>query len=151
MNINIIAIGSFKKSEYYEAIFNEYKKRTKININLKELNCKGNLPDNIIKESEGELIISALSKNSQVVILDERGQDFTTPQLQNYIFGNLDSGKTIDFVIGGANGLGENIKKRANLAICFGRMVMPHMMIRAILMEQIYRCWTLQNNHPYHK
>ena len=98
------------------------------------------------------MIIKNLLTNSFKVLLDEKGLNLTSKEfskkieaLQNQSFTN------IDFIIGGANGVSEKIKKLANLQISFGKMTFPHMMIRSMIAEQLYRACLIMDNHPYHK
>ena len=57
----------------------------------------------------------------------------------------------LDFIIGGSDGLSQEVRDKSNFVLSFGKMVFPHLMIRVMLIEQLYRVWTLNNNHPYHK
>jgi len=65
--------------------------------------------------------------------------------LQNTSVANL------DFIIGGAEGLAPEVREKSNYVLSLGKMVFPHFMVRVILIEQLYRVWTIKNNHPYHK
>ena len=150
MKINIITIGNFKKNDYFKNIFDEYKKRINWDINLIEIKQKNCQNVELQKVHEEELILKHLNKNNKLIVLDERGDIISTLDFEKKIsyfetFGN------IDFVIGGSDGLTENIRKKADFILSFGKMVFPHLMIRVMLIEQLYRVFTLKNNHPYHK
>lgn len=95
---------------------------------------------------ESEAIMRILT-DQKIVLLDETGKDLTSPQLSEFIY---DNGLDITFVIGGAYGVSEQIKQRANLILSFGKMVYPHQLMRLILAEQIYRAYTIHTGHPYH-
>ncbi|MGB1360610.1 MAG: 23S rRNA (pseudouridine(1915)-N(3))-methyltransferase RlmH [Alphaproteobacteria bacterium] len=144
---NIIAIGKIKNSPELE-LCNRYIQRCQTPINIIELEEKKPLPEDKLKSKEAELILSKIPDNAVVVALDETGKSFTSPELSQKI--NEFDGD-IYFVIGGAFGLDKQIKQRANLLLSFGKMTLPHMMVRAIVCEQLYRVRTILDNHPYHK
>ena len=153
MKINIISIGKFKK-DGYNLLYNEYKKRMNWNIQLKELQLKKNYEGEKLKEEEGKLLIQSCSSNtsSKIITLDERGKIISTLEFQELINSYQNSGITdLDFIIGGSDGLSQEVRDKSNFVLSFGKMVFPHLMIRVMLIEQLYRVWTLNNNHPYHK
>ena len=153
MKINIISIGKFKK-DGYDLLYNEYKKRMNWNIQLKELQLKKNYEGEKLKEEEGKLLIQSCSSNtsSKIITLDERGKIISTVEFQELINSYQNSGITdLDFIIGGSDGLSQEVRDKSNFVLSFGKMVFPHLMIRVMLIEQLYRVWTLNNNHPYHK
>ena len=153
MKINIISIGKFKK-DGYDLLYNEYKKRMNWNIQLKELQLKKNYEGEKLKEEEGKLLIQSCYSNtsSKIITLDERGKIISTLEFQELINSYQNSGITdLDFIIGGSDGLSQEVRDKSNFVLSFGKMVFPHLMIRVMLIEQLYRVWTLNNNHPYHK
>lgn len=82
-----------------------------------------------------------------VVTLDERGQNLSTVELAK----KLDGKTAVTFVIGEADGLSDEIRSKADLLISFGKLTWPHKLVRVMLCEQIYRIWSVLNNHPYHR
>ena len=82
--------------------------------------------------------------------MDERGTMISTLDFEKKL-STFEVQGEIDFVIGGSDGLTQNIRDKASFVLSFGKMVFPHLMIRVMLIEQIYRVFTLKNNHPYHK
>ena len=152
MRINIIAIGKFKKNCPNKELFLDYVKKTKFKINLIEIDAKISGSINEIKEKEGEFILNKIPKNSKIILLDETGLNLTSREFARKIEQfQTQSISEISIIIGGANGVSEKIKQKANLTISFGKMTFPHMMIRSMLAEQIYRSFLIINNHPYHK
>ena len=152
MKINIIAIGKFRNNCPNQELFLDYVKRTKWKINLIEITNKALGSIEEIKEKEAELIIKNLLTNSFKVLLDEKGLNLTSKEFSKKIEALQNQSLTnIDFIIGGANGISEKIKKLANLQISFGKMTFPHMMIRSMIAEQLYRACLIMDNHPYHK
>ena len=151
MKINIVSIGSFKNGDYYKELFEEYKKRMNYSIKLIEL--KNSKIENIEerKKIEGKELLNNISKNSKLIVLDERGCIITTDEFEKIFTKYTNLGHDIDFVIGGSDGLSKDVLNRADFVLSFGKMVFPHLMVRVMLIEQIYRVFTIKNGHPYHK
>jgi 23S rRNA (pseudouridine1915-N3)-methyltransferase len=153
MRITILSIGKFENSPH-KAVFENYLKRLKWKIELREMELKNaqNMSVDKIKEGEGDLILKALRPSSKLILLDERGKQFASRDFAKLIseFGvNGDSDLT--FVIGGADGLAPELLKKNHLKISFGLMTLPHLMVRSVLMEQLYRAQTIISGHPYHR
>lgn len=153
MKITIISIGKFENSPH-KAVFENYLKRLKWKIELKELELKNaqNFPVEKIKEGEGELILKALKPSSKLILLDEKGQQFSSRNFAKLIadFG-IEGNSDLTFVIGGADGLSQELLQKNHLKISFSNMTFPHLMVRAILAEQLYRAATIIGGHPYHR
>lgn len=152
MKFNILSIGKFKGVEY-EALFKEYKKRMTFDINLKELLLKKNYEGEKLKEEEGKLLLqNCNTNNSKNIVLDERGKIISTIDFCNLITNYQNNGVSdVNFIIGGSDGLSQEVRDKADFMLSFGKMVFPHLMVRVMLIEQLYRVFTLQNGHPYHK
>lgn len=101
--------------------------------------------------AEAPLLSRAIPEGAAVVVLDERGQMLTSPDLAGRIAAWRDQARDIAFVIGGADGIAPELRDRADLAISFGRMVWPHMLARVMLSEQLYRAATILSGSPYHR
>lgn len=101
--------------------------------------------------AEAPLLSRAIPDGAAVVVLDERGQMLTSPELAGRIAAWRDQARDIAFVIGGADGIASELRDRADLAISFGRMVWPHMLARVMLSEQLYRAATILSGSPYHR
>ena len=149
---NIISIGKFKEAGY-EMLFNEYKKRMNFNISLKELVLKKGYDGEKLKEEEGKLLLqNAKANNCKIISLDERGKIITTTEFCQLISLYQSNGVAdINFIIGGSDGLSQEVRDNSDYILSFGKMVFPHLMVRVMLIEQLYRVYTLQNGHPYHK
>ncbi len=153
MKITILAIGSFEGSQY-QKIFNDFAKRLKWNISLKEMLPKnsGNFSKPQIKENEADLILKAIKPNSKLIALDEKGKQFSSQNFAKIISDfALNGNSDLTFIIGGAEGLHQKIIDKCSLVISLGLTTFPHMMVRIILIEQIYRAYSIINNHPYHR
>ncbi len=153
MNINIVCIGKIKESFYRDAIC-EYAKRLtrfcKFNIiELQESRPNGN-DINKVQINEGRSIIPKLK--GYIIVLDLGGNMLSSTELANKI-DSLQSGgvSEITFVIGGSYGLSEEVKSKADLTLCFGKVTYPHQLMRVILTEQIYRAFMINSNSEYHK
>lgn len=111
----------------------------------------GMLSEMDLKKKEGETILDWLKKDDYLVLLDERGQSFTSPQLAEFIQARAnESVKTLIFLIGGIYGVDEPVVKRANVKWSLSKLVFPHQLVRLILAEQLYRACTILRNEKYH-
>lgn len=153
MKITILSIGKFDKSFYHEN-FQFYQKRLKWKVELKEIEFKSSkgFEESKIKEQEAKLLIKNFENFSKIIALDENGKSFSSVEFANMLENMNTSGNSnIAFIIGGAFGLSQEIKNRADILISLSRLTFPHLMVRTILIEQLYRASTIINNHPYHK
>ena len=104
-----------------------------------------------LKKAEAASILQVLQKEDYLVLLDERGKQFTSPDLAKFIQQRAnESAKRVIFLIGGAFGVDETISKRADHTWSLSPLVFPHMLVRLILAEQIYRACTILKNEKYH-
>jgi len=101
---------------------------------------------------EAGLLLKAIPDNAFLVALDERGKLMTSPEFSQRLVDWRDAGhRDLVFVIGGADGLTEDVRKRANVLLSFGKMVWPHMLARVMLTEQLYRAANILSGGPYHR
>jgi 23S rRNA (pseudouridine1915-N3)-methyltransferase len=104
-----------------------------------------------MREREGERLLKLLPKNSRLVLLDERGDQISSPDLARFLATNRDGGtQELVFAIGGAYGFSETVRSRAYKSLALSHMTFTHQMVRIFLLEQIYRGFTILNNEPYH-
>ncbi|WP_250533637.1 23S rRNA (pseudouridine(1915)-N(3))-methyltransferase RlmH [Caballeronia sp. AZ10_KS36] len=155
MKLYILAVGH-KMPDWIESGFDEYAKRMppELRIELKEIKpeqrSSGRNAESVMT-AERQRIQAVLPKNARVVALDERGRDWTTMQLANALPGWQQDGRDVAFVIGGADGLAPEVKARAELMLRVSSLTLPHGMVRVLLAEQLYRAWSITQNHPYHR
>jgi 23S rRNA (pseudouridine1915-N3)-methyltransferase len=102
-------------------------------------------------EAEGELISAKLSPDEQVVLLDERGKQRTSKSLASMLSDWQSDGRDLCFVIGGPDGVSDAVRQRSDIMWSLSQLTLPHGMARALLAEQLYRAWSLQTGHPYHR
>lgn len=111
----------------------------------------GTLPPSDQKKKEAEVIISLLKPDDYLVVLDERGKQFSSEGLAQFIQQRADSGvKNLVLLIGGAYGVDESVMKKALLSWSLSQLVFPHQLVRLILAEQVYRACTILRNEKYH-
>ena len=118
----------------------------------KEVKAGGKKPDvNQIRQREGELLLQKISPSAFVIALDERGKSINSEDFSRF-FGKhmLDSTPEVAFLIGGAYGLSDAVRQRANMTLSLSAMTLTHQMARLLLLEQIYRAMTILRNEPYH-
>ena len=155
MKIVLLAIGKTKEQYLIEGI-SQYQKRlnhyTQFELleipNIKNAN---NLSDFELLRKEGELILQQLQPSDHLVLLDDKGKDFTSSKFAEKLQGwMLSSKKRLVFVVGGAYGFSEKVYQRGNEKLSLSKMTFSHQMVRLFFVEQIYRGYTILNNEPYH-
>lgn len=155
MKINLIAIGN-KMPDWVEAASRDFIKRLpaeiKINSVLLPLIKRGKNPDipRIVRD-ESRKLLAAAPENSLLVVLDVLGKPLDTVQLSGLLEDWLAQGQDVSIIIGGPDGLSDELLSRARLKISLSAMTFPHTLVRVILLEQIYRAWSILNKHPYHR
>ena len=147
--IQIISVG--KLSNHYQILAEHYQKLIKCPIKSTEITYPKKLPAEQIKQFESKLINQLLEEKSYKIALNIIGKNYTSHEFSKLINHILQSGKNIQFVIGGAFGLDESTLKKVDMNLSISKMTMPHQLAKIILLEQIYRTQTISENHPYHK
>ena len=104
-----------------------------------------------ILQKEGELMLAAIPKGNHIVSLDLPGKNLTTPQLAEQMNKWLLDGRDVSLLIGGPEGLSPDCKKAAAQSWCLSALTLPHPLVRVIVAESLYRGWSINNNHPYHR
>lgn len=159
MEINIISVGKIKE-DYLKKAIEEYEKRLKaycrVNfIELKDESEGKNLSDkdiDIILDKEGKRILEKIKERSFIIVLDILGRSIDSVEFSKKINDiMLDGISSIDFIIGGSLGISQEVKDKANYSLSFSKFTFPHKLMKVILMEQIYRAFTIINNKTYHK
>ena len=155
MNIKILMIGKTDNC-IMKTIVDDYSKRLSMYINfsfevINDIKNAKNLTEIQQKEKEGELILTKLKPSDHLILLDENGENFSSIGFSEFIQKKMNSGiKTLVLVIGGPYGFSESVYKKANGKIALSKMTFSHQMIRMIIVEQLYRAFTILNNEPYH-
>jgi 23S rRNA (pseudouridine1915-N3)-methyltransferase len=110
----------------------------------------GSTPDTL-RQKEGEALLKALPDQAYVIALDERGKSWSSAGLASQLENWMANYPAVVFLIGGADGLADACKARADLSWSLSPLTLPHALVRVVLAEQIYRAWTLIQSHPYHR
>ncbi len=148
MKIDILAAGKCRDRPIRDLI-DEYQKRFQWQIALREIDA-GKQADAAKTE---KLMIEALPQDMQIMIaLDERGKSLGSTEFADKISGWRDSGRSrIVFCIGGADGFSDDFRKKADFLLSFGKQTWPHMLVRVMILEQLYRAQQILAGHPYHR
>lgn len=150
MNIQLLVAGRLKKGAHFD-LFRDYLKRMEWIVTLTEIDSK-HTDQQKIHADETAQFLERIDKAAIVVAMDERGKTLSSRDMAGKIQDWQNSGQSnIQFIIGGADGLNDEIRNRANLLLSFGKQTWPHMLARVMLLEQIYRCQQILKNHPYHR
>lgn len=155
MQLLIAAVGH-KMPAWIATGFTEYAKRMPPDCRLvlkeiKPVDRSGSRSADTVMAMERERIEAVIPKGSRVVALDEHGQDLTTMQLAKNLTQWQQGGTDVTFVIGGADGLDAQFKQQADMLLRISSLTLPHGMVRVLLAEQLYRAWSITQNHPYHR
>src|SRR5690606_29168981 len=121
-------------------------------VTIREVEEKKKLPHSQLKEREAELLLQTIPPHTKIIALDEHGKQMDSPSFANTLKNWQDEGEhSFAFLIGGAYGHGKAVLDKADLLLSFGKMTWPHMLVRPMLIEQLYRAYTIMVGHPYHK
>jgi 23S rRNA (pseudouridine1915-N3)-methyltransferase len=101
--------------------------------------------------TEGERLLRSVRPGDHVIVLDERGKPFTTRQLADWLQQRMGEGEDFAFLIGGPDGLSQEVRSRGQLTLSLSRLTLPHALARVLLLEQLYRAHCILVNHPYHR
>lgn len=155
MKINLIATGN-RMPDWVELASNDFIRRLPAEISIRQvllpLLKRGKNPDiSRIVRDEGRKLLAAVPRGSLLVVLDVGGQSVTTMKLSALLESWLQQGQEISILIGGPDGLSAEVLAQASLKLSLSALTFPHPLVRVILLEQIYRAWSILNNHPYHR
>ena len=155
MNIKLIVVGK-SESEHLRSWVEVYVKRlshcTVFEIvTLPDVKNAKNLSVGELKEREGEMILRQIEKADKVVLLDEKGKEFSSMEFSKYLEKQMNASvRTLAFVVGGAFGFSPKVYEKIGERIAISRMTFSHQMIRLLVVEQIYRAFTILKGEPYH-
>ena len=155
MQLIVAAVGP-KMPAWIDTGFQEYAKRMppECRLVLKEVKpvdrSSGRNAETVMAQ-EKLRIEAVLPKGGFLVALDEHGIDPTTMQLSQHLTQWQQQGRDVTFVIGGADGLDMDFKKKADMLMRVSSLTLPHGLVRVLLAEQLYRAWSITKNHPYHR
>jgi len=155
MNIHLISVGT-RMPKWVEQGFGEYAKRMPGECALKLVEIppghrgKGADISRAIRD-EGERMLKAIPRDCHVIALEVKGREWSTDQLASKLTGWMESGRDLVLLVGGPDGLANSCRERADMLWSLSPLTMPHLLVRVVLAEQLYRAWSLMRNHPYHR
>ena len=155
MNIRLIQVGKTDDKKLDELIIG-YLNRLKHYVRFEvvvipQLKNTKNLNEQTQKTKEGEEILKQIIPSDHMVLLDEKGKEFSSVEFSKYLQKQMNSGlKRLVFVIGGPYGFDEAVSARSNSSISLSKMTFSHQMVRLFFVEQVYRAFTILRNEPYH-
>lgn len=152
MNISLHAIGRMSAGPEAD-LLETYRKRLPWSFTVHEYEIKRPHSNTHTRmEQEAEKLLSAIPNGAAIIALDERGKTLPSRTFSDTLHGfQADNIRSIAFIIGGADGLAPAVRDKADMLIAFGAMTWPHMLVRAMLAEQLYRAWSIGAGHPYHR
>lgn len=154
MKLKLLAVGT-RMPSWVETGFEEYRKRmpAELKLDLIEIpfSSKGKGSSNQSKETQGQAILKIVNKQDRVIALDVLGKSMSTETLATQLANWQMNGQDICLLIGGPDGLSTDCLERADMKWSLSDLTLPHPLVRILLMEQLYRAWTINKNHPYHR
>ncbi len=159
MNIKVICVGRLKE-KYYAQACEEFLKRLSRYADASMLEVADEkAPEELseaekrqVKEAEGQRMLSKIAPSDYVIAMDIAGKQMDSVSMAGFLQDRMNEGKSsIDFLIGGSLGLSEEVLARADYRLSFGKNTFSHQIFRIMLLEQIYRCFRINRNEPYHK
>jgi len=155
MIIHLLMVGKTSENfiaEGFQLFIERLSRYLRVTITeIQDIKNRTSLSNDQIKEKEALLIEKHIPSNSLIILLDEKGKEFSSAEFSRFVQQQMNAGfKHICFIIGGAYGVSNSIKYKANHIISLSRMTFTHQMIRVILAEQLYRAMTIINHEPYH-
>ena len=154
MRLTIVAVG-LKIPDWAQTAYDDYAKRfpPEIRVELKAVKTEPRASKTLetLLLAEKSRIEAAITRGTHIVALDERGTSVTTVALSERLKAWQLSGDDVAIVIGGPDGLEAGFKKTAHERLRLSDLTLPHAMVRALLIEQLYRAWSITINHPYHR
>jgi 23S rRNA (pseudouridine1915-N3)-methyltransferase len=155
MKLQLIAVGT-KMPDWVTRGFEEYQRRFPRDMALELIEIpagkRGKNADIArILQKEGELMLAAVAKGNHIISLDLPGKNWTTPELAEQLCKWQLDGRDVSLLIGGPEGLSPECKAAVTQSWCLSALTLPHPLVRVLVAESLYRAWSINNNHPYHR
>ena len=154
MKVTLLVVGKTTDS-HIDALIQEYQKRLThylpfaLQVIPELKNTKALSPEQQ-KQAEGDLILKAVTANTDLILLDEHGKEFRSIEFADYLQKRMSSGRDVVFVVGGPYGFADTVYQRANGKISLSKMTFSRQMVRLFFVEQSYRAMTILRGEPYH-
>lgn len=150
MSVRILAVGKRHEAWVADGI-DRYEKRLRKPFDASwQLLPHSSREGDAARAEESERILAKVDRDAFLVLLDERGRNVDSPALASALRGAFDSGRTVTVVIGGAYGVSDRVRERADFVWSLSKLVFPHQLVRLILAEQLYRAQEISAGRPYH-
>ncbi|HAN19543.1 MAG: 23S rRNA (pseudouridine(1915)-N(3))-methyltransferase RlmH [Bacteroidetes bacterium GWC2_33_15] len=155
MKVKLVMIGK-TDLDYIKSGIAEYEKRLSFyipfsSIVIQDIKNTKKLNENQQKQKEGELILDQIKDGDYIVLLDEKGKEYSSVEFSGFVEKQMIAGtKNLVFIIGGPYGFSEDVYSRAKSKLALSKMTFSHQMVRLIFMEQLYRAMTIIRGEPYH-
>lgn len=155
MKLYLLAVGQ-RMPKWVEEGYREYAARlsSQVQLELKEIPAAKRVRNSVVsrmKQEEGERLLAAVPAGARIIALDEHGKQLTTRQLARQLEEWVDMSQDVAILVGGPDGLSDQCLQRADSKWSLSAFTFPHLLVRVILAEQVYRAWSLMTNHPYHR
>lgn len=154
MRLQVVAVGH-KLPDWAQTACDDYLKRfppdCRVEVKPVRAEMRSGKPVDALLAAEAQRIAAATAKGSRVIALDERGQGLSTQDLASRLRSWQRDGGDVAFLIGGADGLDPALKESAHERLRLSELTLPHALVRVLLLEQLYRAWSINANHPYHR
>lgn len=155
MKLQLISVGS-RPPDWLARGFDDFARRLRhpARLELQEIPLgrrRGGEPADRAVADEGERLLRAVPRDAHLVALDPNGSGWSTEQLASHLRDWLGGGSDVAFLIGGPDGLSPEVLKRADQRWSLGPLTLPHMLVRLLVAEQLFRAWSILENHPYHR
>ncbi|MBT8049394.1 MAG: 23S rRNA (pseudouridine(1915)-N(3))-methyltransferase RlmH [Xanthomonadales bacterium] len=155
MNLTVAAVGQ-RMPVWVQTAWKEYARRfgRGMSLQLKEIPLgkrSRNADIESLRQAEGDALLAAVPSGHRLIALDEKGRQWSTLELAEKLEHWMREERGVCFLVGGPDGLPDTCKTEAHETWSLGRLTLPHPLVRAILAEQLYRAWTVTQNHPYHR
>ena len=151
MRLHLAVVGRLKSGPH-RALAQHYAERLTFPLTVREVEEKRPLPPAELKARERALLLAAVPARATLVALDERGKQFASEAFARRLAAWRDGGVAdLAFLIGGAEGLADEVRQKAELVLSLGAMTWPHLLVRGMLLEQLYRAQQILAGHPYHR
>ncbi|MGD9550682.1 MAG: 23S rRNA (pseudouridine(1915)-N(3))-methyltransferase RlmH [Burkholderiaceae bacterium] len=154
MKLLIVAVGQ-RVPDWAQTAYEDYAKRfppeLKVELKTVKTEPRGSKSLQTLQAAERARIEAALPRSAHVVVLDERGARLTTPGLAERLRGWQQAGDDVALLIGGPDGLDPALRAAAHESLRLSDLTLPHALVRVLLIEQLYRAWSINAGHPYHR
>ncbi len=155
MQLLVAAVGQ-RMPRWVNEAWTEYARRMPagLGLSLREITLakRGkNADTRRLTAVESTALYAAMPKGARIIVLDVKGQTWSTEKLASNLEAWMGDGRDVGFMIGGPDGISPEIMQKADNRWSFGPLTLPHPLVRVVLAEQLYRAWTITQNHPYHR